>query len=96
MEKSSRVRDIVPSIQHISFNVLDAFESLHAYLVKIEALASVACELADRLQPPSTRERKRELIRMQLFVGQTAREAGEAVAHGDRLMASLKRLSREP
>jgi len=95
MEKTSQVQGIVPSTQHISLTVLDALESLHAHLVNIEALASVACELADRLQPPSTRERKRELIRMQLFVGQTAREAGEAVAHGDRLMASLKRSSRK-
>jgi hypothetical protein len=59
------------------FNAVEAVESLHAQLVRIEALAIVACELADRLQPPSGRERKRELIRMQSFVGQTAFEASE-------------------
>jgi hypothetical protein len=69
---------------------LDAIESLHTHLVKIEALALVACEAADRLEPPSSREAKRELIRMQIFAGQTASEATEAVAYGDRVMEELK------
>jgi len=73
------------------FNAVEAVESLHAQLVRIEALAIVACELADRLQPPSGRERKRELIRMQIFVGQTALAASEAVAYGDRLIASVRK-----
>jgi hypothetical protein len=56
----------------------------------------VACEAADQLRPPPTREAKRELIRMQIFAGQTAVEASDAVTRGDRLMAELKRHRRCP
>ena len=80
MEKHHNTQDTVSNAGPSAFNAFDALETLHAQLVKIEALAAVAGELADRLQPPSARELKRELIRMQIFVGQTALEASRAVA----------------
>jgi hypothetical protein len=92
MERHQRTQSTEPSNPQLNiFNAIEAIESLHTQLVRIEALAVVACDLADRLQPPSGRERKRELIRMQLFVGQTALAAREAVAYGDRLMVSVKK-----
>jgi hypothetical protein len=91
MSKHRSTQDTVSNNFHQdNFNAIDAIESLHAQLVKIEALALVACESADRLHPPSATDAKRALIRMQIFVGQTASEASEAVAFGDRVMADLK------
>jgi hypothetical protein len=91
MSKHRDTQDTVSNSPHQdNFNAIDAIESLHAQLVRIEALALVACESADRLQPPSATEARRELIRTQIFVGQTASEASEAVAFGDRVMADLK------
>ena len=90
MHDHRSTQDTVSNSPHQdNFNAIDAIESLHAQLVKIEALALVACESADRLQPPSSADAKRELIRMQIFVDQTASEASDAVAFGDRVMADL-------
>jgi hypothetical protein len=96
MKSSHRsTQDTVSNHPHQdNVNALDVIESLHAQLVKIEALALVACDAADRLQPPPSREGKRELIRMQIFVGQTASEASEAVAYGDRVIEDLTNRSR--
>jgi hypothetical protein len=66
-----------------------AVELLHGQLVRIEALALLACEAADQLQPPPTPAGKRELIRMQILVEQTAAEASHGVTAGDRLVAGL-------
>jgi hypothetical protein len=91
MQDHRSTQDTVSNHPHQdNLNALDAIESLHAQLVKIEALALVACDAADRLEPPPSREAKRELIRMQIFVGRTASEASEAVAYGDRVMEDLK------
>jgi hypothetical protein len=91
MSHHRSTQDTVSNHPHSdNLNALEAIESLHAQLVKIEALALVACDAADRLEPPPSRDAKRELIRMQIFVGQTASEASEAVAFGDRVMADLK------
>jgi hypothetical protein len=69
---------------------IDAIESLHAHLVKIEAIALVACEAADQLRSPSGQSAKRVHTRMRIFVGQAAMEAVNAVAHADRLMGDLR------
>ena len=91
MPKHCSTQDTVSNNPHQdNVTALDAIERLHAQLVKIEALALVACDAADRLEPPSSREAKRDLIRMQIFAGQTASEATEAVAYGDRVMEDLK------
>ena len=84
-----------------NFKAIDAVETLLAHLVRIEAVARVACEAADELRSPSGRSAKRELMRMQIFVGQAAHEAVEAVTQADRLMSDLNgqrrpRAEREP
>jgi hypothetical protein len=89
MKKPSPPRS--ESIEHHSpsFNPTDAIEQLHSELVKIETMALLAVDAADELRPPSDREGKRELIRMQILVGQTAEAATAAVTRGDEVMAAL-------
>jgi hypothetical protein len=90
MSNHRSTQDTVSNHPHPdNLNALEAIESLHAQLVKIEALALVTCDAADRLEPPPSREAKRELIRMQIFAGQTASEATDAVAYGDRVLEEL-------
>jgi len=90
MEDHRSTQNTVSKTSHQNnVNAMDAVGILHAQLVRLEALVLVACEAADRLQPPSGRTAKRELIRMQIFIGQAAADASSAVACGDRLMADL-------
>ena len=91
MTKTSQPQGTVTkNRQANNFNPADALERLHSHLVRIEAIALVACEAADELRCPSGLRAKRELIRMQIFVGQTAHEAVAAMTDADRLMSDLK------
>jgi hypothetical protein len=76
MESHRSTQDSVTKTSHQdNVNAMNAVEILHAQLVRLEALVLVACEAADQLRPPSGRAAKRELIRMQIFIGQAAIEA---------------------
>jgi hypothetical protein len=92
MRKHRRTKGRVASkAQPDNFNPASALESLHAAILRAEALARVASDAVDHLRCPSSPQARRAFARMQILVAKAADEVSAALAHGDELMAALTR-----